>query len=283
MIPAGLDPARLFQAIGTRRSTRTFRNEPLAPDVQQAISALAQEIAIFDDVRVDVIHGVPDGFFTGIIGSYFPVTGAPSAIVFSRVDGTPRERWHAGYLGEALVLEATARGIATCWVGGSYSAGVVKETTGLDDRPIIVIALGHDAGEAPKTAKRRTLESIAPGHERWPLWAREAAECVRIAPSSMNRQLWQLELDRQGRMTVRTPRALIGVGGDRRLGGGIAGMHVELAAARHGVHGAWNEADLDAFVFEPVGAIPLETAAPARAAVRLADPIGVHASKEEPC
>ena len=283
MIPGGLDSGRLFRAIPARRSTRVYRADPLREEDLTALVALAEEISVFDDVRIDVVEEVPDRFFSGIVGSYFEIKGAPTAIVMSAAGKGERAAWHAGYLGEALVLEATARGIATCWVGGSYRPAVVRQTVGLGDRPIIVIALGYGAEDEPKRVKRRDLDSIAPGVDEWPLWAREAAACVRIAPSSMNRQLWELTLDSSGRMTVNTPSGMALIGGKPRLGGGIAGMHIELAAAHHGVFGVWDEADPDAFVFEPVGTVSWERTALAANPMRLSSVLGAHASEEEPC
>lgn len=283
MIPGGLDPERLFRAIPARRSTRVYRPESLSDEDLGALVALAEEISTFDDLRIDVVEQVPDRFFSGIVGSYFEIKDAPTAVVMSAVGKSERSAWHAGYLGEALVLEATARGISTCWVGGSYRPVVAKETVGLGDRPIIVIAFGHSAGEEPKRVRRRELESVAPGHEKWPRWAREAAQCVRIAPSSMNRQLWELALDASGRMTVNTPSGMALIGGKPRLGGGIAGMHVELAAAHHDVFGVWDETDPDAFVFEPVGLVAWERTAPASGSMRFSSVLGAHASEEEPC
>lgn len=283
MIPDGLDADRLYAAIPVRRSTRVYRDEPLREDDRSAVGALAERIAVFEDVRVDVIHGVPDGFFSGIVGSYFEIRNAPSALVFSRVGRSDRARWHAGYLGEALVLDATARGIATCWVGGSYRESVVKGTADISERPLIVIALGYGGDEPVKNVKRRDLEAIAPGVGRWPSWARAAAEAVRIAPSSMNRQLWRLDLDDAGRMTVSTPGGLARLGGNPRLGGGIAGLHVELAANRHGVLGVWDERDPDAFVFSPAGAVKPMIGAPAPATVHLHSVLGTQASEEGSC
>lgn len=283
MIPVGLDSERLFRAIPARRSTRVYHPEPLDEGDLDSLVALADDISVFDDVRIDVVEKVPDRFFSGIVGSYFEIKGAPTAIVMSAVGKGERAAWHAGYLGEALVLEATSRGIDTCWVGGSYRSAVARQTVGLEARPIVVIALGHGAEDEPKRVRRRDLDSIAPGVDEWPPWARVAAECVRVAPSSMNRQLWELALDASGRMAVNTPSGMALIGGKPRLGGGIAGMHIELAAAHHDVFGVWDETDPDAFVFEPVGVVPWERAAPTLSPMRLSSVLGAQASEEEPC
>lgn len=49
-----------------------------------------------------------------------------------------------GYIGEAFVLECTARGIATCWLGASYKKSKVREFVDLkeDETLACIIAFG---------------------------------------------------------------------------------------------------------------------------------------------
>ena len=147
------------------------------------------------------------------------------------------------------MLEATARGLDTCWVGGLFDAGAVARLVSLSEgeRVFAVSPLGHARdGVTVKervllgTARakhRRSLDVIAPGYEGWPSWARRAVETARIAPSATNRQPWRFSLGEDGLRVAfagaDTPRV------SKRLDCGIAMLHAELGARAEGVAGRW--------------------------------------------
>lgn len=186
----------------------------------------------------------------GIAGSYGGVSGAPSALVFVGVDEERDVQAAVGYTGEGLVLEATALGLDTCWVGGLFSTkhavllgdvaegervyavspvGYAVERISTKER--IVFGMGH-----PKF--RRELGEIAPGVETWPTWAHAGVEAARIAPSAMNRQPWRFRLDADDVVVsvaegADTPRV------SKRLDCGIAMLHFELGARAAGADGVW--------------------------------------------
>ncbi len=106
-----------------------------------------------------VIRDAPAALFVGIVGAYGGISHAPSALAFVGEAGTRGEA--VGYTGEGLVLEATARGLDSCWVAGLFSAHVTAGLAGLalGERVHAVAALGHARGTA--TVKERLLFGAA--------------------------------------------------------------------------------------------------------------------------
>jgi hypothetical protein len=174
---------------------------------------------------------------------------------------------HVGYTAEGVVLEAAARGLATCWIGGFFSPKRVAQLVDLGpgERAYAVSPLGYampDYSSAERALSslsgsrhRKRVTEIAPGieHGRWPAWAAAAVETARVAPSALNRQPWRLRFEDGGLVLAKdsafeTPRTT------KRLDIGIAMLHVELAAQVHGVTGAWTDlTGSDVARFQPTG------------------------------
>ncbi len=141
--------------------------------------------------------------FTGWLLGVYGKVSSPSALVFVGDRRLPDAAARAGYTGEAAVLEATALGFDTCWIGGGVRRGVVASVLGLgaNEHVYSISALGYarertTMGERAtsgmvRARKRRALDTIAPGAARWPAWARAGVELARIAPSATNRQPWR--------------------------------------------------------------------------------------------
>ena len=241
------DAARWLGAVPVRHARRSYTAAPIDAVDLDALEDLAARWRPWPGARVAVVREAPPAVFMGIIGAYGGISHAPSALVFVGQDGARTET--VGYVGEGLVLEATARGLDSCWVAGLFSAHATAEAAGLarSERVYAVAALGHARGTstvkerllfgAARSKFRRTLDEIAPGHERWPAWARAAAEATRLAPSAMNRQPWRFSMEGDA-LTLRfagadTPRT------SKRLDCGIAMLHAEVGALGEGVAGAW--------------------------------------------
>ena len=70
--------------------------------------------------------GPADKVFRGMIGSYGRINGAPAFIAFIGDMQSQYVQEEVGYTGEGIILEATALGLGTCWVGGFFKPDVVK-------------------------------------------------------------------------------------------------------------------------------------------------------------
>ncbi len=149
-----------------------------------------------------------------------PVHGSRRYAAVICDESVPRAALHAGICGEALALEAVSLGLGTCWVAAFRRAGAdIPLEEG--EKLLAVIALGVPADEGGPRKRKKLTEICSPDPAAWPLWAYNAAECVRIAPSAVNLQPWRLAF--AGRtLTLFSTRA--GAGLDL----GIAALHMTL-------------------------------------------------------
>lgn len=122
-----------------------------------------------------------------------------------------------GYCLEKIILEATAMGLATCWLGGTFRRRGFAARMELAPGEILpaITPVGYPAGAV--SAVERIMRFGA-GSRRRKQWAelffhaggrtplreaeagpfREALEAVRLAPSASNRQPWRLVRESEG-------------------------------------------------------------------------------------
>ena len=214
---------RWRREIPFRVSCRRYVNPP-AIGPWTALSYAAARCCLMN-VRI-VLGACDERFFSpGIL----PVNWITGVTRFAAVVTDTRDengKLYGGVSGEAFVLEAAAQGVSTCWVSGTYRKKECPVPVEEWEEVACVIALGQPqeavSRDKPPVRKRKPLERICKnGPAGWPDWAREAAEAMRLAPSAMNQQPWELEY----------------VGGVLALWGfernsldtGIALMHLETA------------------------------------------------------
>ena len=258
--------AEWLGVVGRRRSRRSYDGIPVEPWELERLEQLLERWRPYPDARAVLVAEPPDDVFTGIVGSYGKVRHAPHVLVFLADHGTDFGDQHVGYTGEAVILEATRLGLATCWIGGFFNARNAADMVSLrpGERVLAVSPLGYSVRRP--TFSERTMAGLAGAHHRkpvlelapdtdrahWPAWAVAAVETARLAPSAMNRQPWRFRFEGGGLVLakdnfVETPRVT------KRLDIGIAMLHVELAAAAHDVDGAWTDlSGADVARFDPV-------------------------------
>lgn len=171
---------------------------------------------------------------------------------------------------EQLVLEATALGLGTCWLGGSFTRSSFAARLALRDDEVMpaVVATGLPAEQ--RFWLDRMVRAAARGDQRLP-WERlffegdfghpltpqaagpyaDALEMVRLAPSASNKQPWRIV--RVGEVwhvyLQRTPNypprgATLLVERDlQRVDIGIAMAHFALTLEESGQRGRWLVAD----------------------------------------
>jgi nitroreductase len=281
---------RWFAAIGQRLSRRAFSDEPLPADELEALADFCAAPGLFPAARSVLIREAPtdiflasredraampaaEGRLVGITGSYGRIVGASSVLAFvGRVAGAAGSPAHepaaeaaaagscdegfsieeqVGYTGEAAILEATAQGLDTCWVGGFFSPSLTARLIGArsDEKIFAITPVGHGAESLSrkerylfrmgKPKKRRALEHIALGlaTKDWPGWAIAGVRAVQLAPSAVNRQPWRFRQD--GETIVLASDAPDSGIVSRRLDCGIAMLHFELGVLHFGRAGAW--------------------------------------------
>lgn len=216
---------RLTAAIPARVSCRAYTAAPSTAD--WASLAYAAERYRLPGARLALCR-VDEVLFTGTLLGMGRITGCTTV---AAVIASPEEslsRLHAGILGEAFVLEATSLGLGTCWVSGTYRKRMLTVPLDGDEAVLCIIAVGAPAPDSmdASSRKRKPIERVAKGYDRWPATYRDVARAVQLAPSAMNMQPWQLMLD---------GKRFILDGGDRaQLDLGIALCHAELTLPPHG-------------------------------------------------
>jgi nitroreductase len=163
-----------------------------------------------------------------------------------------------GYLMEQAVLFATAAGLGTCWLGGSFTkssfAGKIAATSG-ETVPAVISVGNPPAGDPPAPRRLPADQLFFDGGFGRPLAPELVGsyagplEMVRLAPSASNKQPWRIiragdawhfYLERtkgygKGSFVYR----LLGLADLQRVDMGIAMCHFALAARQLGLAGRW--------------------------------------------
>lgn len=190
--------------------------------------------------------------FKGFLGSYGKVKGAPAFIAFIGSMDDPHVQEEVGYTGEGIILEATALGLNTCWVGGFFRpenvASLIK--LGNNERVLAVTPVGY--AQRFESFEEKVMTGFGRNHKRLPIstlvtgfgteilpqWEKESVEAARLAPSAVNRQPWGFNIEPDGiTVFVRTSSPEFNV--SKRLDCGIAMLHIEVAALNFGCKGEW--------------------------------------------
>ncbi|MBC7227336.1 MAG: nitroreductase family protein [Thermoflexales bacterium] len=272
------------ETIRVRRSTRRYADRPVPDDILAHLLEFAARTPRLTDVplRVTAVSGRERvaRILARYLGVYGLVQGAPHLLVGLIAEDSDRARLDLGYVLEPVVLEATRRGLSTCWMTGSYHPERAADEVERGPNEVVAatVALGyaredplariHDGAVRRLVAahRRRPLEEIVFAGKWGVSWSPEGAdpalvevlECARLAPSAENRQPW---------------RFVVESGADTRLhlfltypspiDAGIVMAHVALAGAEVGWDGhwalRWQDPALSGAVSAPPGALPVGT------------------------
>jgi len=244
--------SRWHPAIEKRISRRRFDPSlPIAPEVLGDLDTVCHQFAPFSCARSVLVTHSAESVFRGFVGGYGKVTGAPAFIAFLGNMDDPFVQEKVGYTGEGVILEATALGLSTCWLGlfkDETVASIVKLHN--EEQVLAITAVGY--GITARHWQERLMTGFVQSHnrlplsklarglpdEQWPGWVRRSLEAARIAPSAMNRQPWSFKVQEDGvTVSVRTRGPEFRV--SKRLDCGIAMLHLEVAAADCGYRGEW--------------------------------------------
>lgn len=259
------------QIIKERYSVRSYLREPINQGIQTAIltrlkslregplgSSMRFSLLIATDQERSALRG---------LGTYGFIKNPTGFIV-----GAVKESEHAledyGYAMEEIVLEATALGLGTCWLGGSFTQSSFARKIHKHENEIMpaVVSIGYATQgireidllrRAARSETRRPwnalffngsffeplpISEVVGGYTR-------ALEMVRLAPSASNKQPWRVVRDGNQWYFYcqRTPGFGIGswyftllqLADLQRLDIGIAMCHFELTARDHGLQGKW--------------------------------------------
>ncbi len=244
-----LPVARWYEAIFRRLSRRTFTHRVPEEEKLIRLEHVCREFRPFPEVRSELVRSSPETVFRGLLGKYGRVKGALMYIAFIGRMDSPRVQEAAGYTGEGVILEATALGLSTCWVGGFFRPKSVRAQVDIQDseRILSVTPIGYaPEHKDPKeklfsgvirSSHRRPLASLV-STETLPTQLEKAFDAARLAPSAQNRQPWRFRIEKNT-VLITTDKTFSTSSISKRLDCGIAMLHFELGARAAGVVGEW--------------------------------------------
>ena len=221
-----------YDAMKVRSSVRKYTG---APDKEQLdrLGALCRMLS-WQGITVRMFKGP---------GLRSQIKGTDVYAVIIAKKGTPMEM--EGFMGEALVLEATAMGLGTCWLGAGFHADVISRNVNLQNDEVVhcVIALGKCSPEQ-KAHKRKDVVKLCGKTEEelaaLGVWQKEAVLAPRIAPSAVNLQPWKIEADKT---SVSILEASTLIKKYAPLDRGIAMLHAAVGAHHAGREAIWKKVD----------------------------------------
>jgi nitroreductase len=248
--------AKILDTISVRTSCRAYDGRPLTERDRQELAAHMEE-AVRNPFGRRVRLLIIDAGVSGKVGTYGMVTGAKTYLS-GAVEKGEKSLVAYGYAVEKMVLKATAMGIGTCWLGGTFTRGAFAEAIGLtaDEWLPAVTPLGYPKKPGLRARAVRAFTGAA-SRKNWrevffqnsldtPLTLEEAGvyagalESVRLGPSAVNRQPWRVVWDESGFHFHTAGRG--GADPEKRFDHmdlGIAMCHFELTARERRLPGDW--------------------------------------------
>ncbi len=259
--------------IDRRYSCRTYLDEPISAEDRRALSDVMTTKTtgpLGSRVRFGLIAAsADDAGALRRLGTYGFIKGATGYIV-GAVHRGPNDLEDYGYLLEEVILHATAIGLGTCWLGGTFTRSTFTRRFGGVERgeTIPAVAAIGNAGDdgAERIRRREEGDRRLPAGELFfhqdfgePLGLERvdgyaaALEAVRMAPSATNKQPWRIVRrgDRWHFYLVRTRGygkgsvlfTVLRIADLQRVDLGIAMCHFELVARDQGRDGRWTVDD----------------------------------------
>lgn len=166
-----------------RISQRRYLPAPLTDEKRTALERIIDHYNRRTGLHISLICDRAD-VFTGHLST------ARNFLLLAGPAGDPHLEEKCGYFGEMIVLTATALGLSTCWVGGTYDRNTCLTQLSKGERLVCVIAIGHAASAAPNTPHRSTksIQQFCSDVNSAPSWFSTALTAVQLAPSAMNCQ-----------------------------------------------------------------------------------------------
>ncbi len=253
-----------YRAIFYRRSRRKYKQSTLPEDKLERLSSVCQNFHPFPEARAVLVEEPGDRVYRGFIGSYGKIEDAPGYIAFIGNMKSQRVQEAVGYTGEGIILEATAMGLGTCWVGGFFRPEFVAHQIpiGKNERVLAITPIGFPLDSF--SFQEKLMIGFGRLHKRKPLsklvigtlkqnWMKTALEAARLAPSAVNRQPWRFEIG-DNTISINVDKTQDTYKIARRLDCGIAMLHLELGARYASILGGWTfpPDSLACFTAEPV-------------------------------
>ena len=218
----------LLRASAGRHSVRAYDGRELTAEdkayLEECIAGINAEIGL----HIQLACGEPGAFDT-LLAHYGKFSGVVNYLVLAGPD-TPGLDEACGYWGEMLVLEAQARGLRSCWVGGTFSKRKTKYTLAKGERLSLIVSLGYGTTDGRPHPVKKTAQDVAkvPAGYVAPDWFDAGVEEALLAPTAMHQQKFRFELCADGEHV----RATTASGPFAKVDLGIAKYHFELGSGK---------------------------------------------------
>ena len=205
--------SRWHPAIEKRRSRRHFDPRlPIPPETLAALDKVCNQFVPFPHARSRLVTESAESVFKGIIGSFGKVKGAQAFIAFiGNMDG-PFVHEEVGYTGEGVILEATALGLNTCWVGGFFKPEIAASLIEVSNKEQVLAVTPVGYARPSESWEEKLMTGFGRSHnrlpiselvtglprEKWSDWVNISLEAARLAPSASNRQPWRFDVQDDG-------------------------------------------------------------------------------------
>lgn len=198
-------------AILARTSRRTYLDTEIQP---QALATLKQKLEEVNEESGLSITWQADGGAAMAGGkSYGMFRGVRGMLLMKGERTLPHLLEKIGYYGEVLILEATALGLGTCWVGGTFDKGMLSVPG--NEELVCVAPVGNVRDKASLKEKflrgvthrkSKTVEALLQADEPVSVELRRAMELVQRAPTARNTQKVTFTLA-NGTITAHVPES----------------------------------------------------------------------------
>ena len=224
----------LQEAINVRTSRRKYVEGELDLEHIDKLQQLIDEYNEVGGFRIELVLNNGEAF-KGFTRSYGMLSGVNHYLGFIAQADDPDADEKIGYYGELLVLHATALGLGTCWIGGTFSKSKTPFKLASGERLACLITVGKTPKEPSsrerfihKMTHRKTKKAsdMFMSEGAVPDWFLDGMDAVVLAPSAMNKQPVMFSHD-DGRVVASVKdSAKYLVAFDL----GIAKLHFELAS-----------------------------------------------------
>ena len=215
----------LLEAVKLRHSVRSYTDKIIDGEILEQLRKTVEECNSNSGLNIQLCLNEPEAF-TGLMAKYGKFNNVKNYIALvGKKDDQLDEK--IGYYGEMIVLKAQQLGLNTCWVAASYNKGksVAKVNPGEKLSMVISLGFGERRGVPHKNKPVEKLSSVA---GNMPDWFKKGMEAAQLAPTAMNQQKFNFELNGN------TVKATAGFGFYTKVDLGIAKYHFEIGAGKNG-------------------------------------------------
>ena len=186
----------LLNAIENRRSRRKYLPALMKESDIDALAAFIAEFNGNENAKMRLVLDNGDAF-NGFRKSYGMFSGVKNyvALICDKTNTLHLEK--LGYYGEWLTLNATARGLGTCWVGGTFDRAACPVELAKGESVVGAITVGNVPSERSLKEKlihglthrkSKKIEQMVTSDGPVPDWFLSGMAAVQKAPSAVNRQ-----------------------------------------------------------------------------------------------